>query len=117
MYQFMGEEGAARVSGRGVLTGVESDVRAGGVSVGMDGAGGIRGVRVGVDADIAEVAAKAWLEEGAGGGVERMAGGTQDVADDARSVSGSSGRGSSALDGRSGMFLLALFTHFFACRT
>ena len=72
--QFVGEEGAARVRGGGILAGGKGDVRAGRVGVGIDGASGFGGVRVGVDADVAEVMAEAGLEEGACGGVERMAG-------------------------------------------
>src|SRR5437660_1468245 len=51
--QFVGEEGAARVRGGGILAGGKGDVRAGRVGVGIDGASGFGGVRGGVDAAVA----------------------------------------------------------------
>ena len=86
------------------------------VGVGVNGAGGVGGRRIGVNAHMAEVVAEAGLEEGASGGVERMAGGTEDIADDARDMGRGGRRRGAALDGGDGLFLLALFAHFCAGR-
>src|SRR6266513_1863748 len=116
MSKFVGEEGAARVCGGRILTGGENDVRAGSIGMSVDGAGRVGGVRVGVDADIAEVVAEARLEEGACGGVQRMARRAENVTDDAGNVGWSGGGGSATANGGLRLFLLALFTHFFAGR-
>jgi hypothetical protein len=67
--QFVGEEAlAAGVVGR-EFAAVEGDVSANSSEgAGVDGSGGVRRGVVGVDADVAEVAAEARLEEGASGG-------------------------------------------------
>jgi hypothetical protein len=65
-----------------------------------------------VNTHVAEVVAEARLEERTSGGVEGMARRTKDVADDARNVDWSSGRGSAALDCWGGLFQLAFFAHF-----
>ena len=87
MSKFVGEEGAAGAGVRGVLASVEGNMRAYGVRVGVDRARGSGGCRIGVDADVAEIMAEAGLEEGASGGVERMARRTKDVTDDAWDMS------------------------------
>src|SRR5688572_7913942 len=63
MGQFVGDEVAAAVGIRLVFAGSEGDVVARGVGVGVDGAGGVAGLRVGMDSHLAEIMAEAGLHE------------------------------------------------------
>jgi hypothetical protein len=110
--ELVGYQGAAARRVRLVLIVGENDVVARGVSIRLNGTR--RGSRLlaGVNADVAEVLAEAGLEKGAGGGVERMSGRTEDVAHHAWEVRGGRWPGGAALDSWPRLFLLALCAHF-----
>jgi hypothetical protein len=65
-----------------------------------------------VHAHLAKIVTEAGLEEGAGGGVERMAGRTEDIAYNAGDMGGSRWRGDAATNRGLSLSLLAFFAHF-----
>jgi len=106
MRQFMGQEGAARLGARRVSILSESNMRTGGVCVGLNGARRRCRFRAVVHPHMAQIAAETRLEEVARGAVERPAGGAQDARDPVRQPRGTPRRGCLAMNAR--LLLLAL---------
>jgi hypothetical protein len=82
--QLVGEEPPPGRGCRLVPAAAHDDMPANGVRAGMHRCRGAAGLLVGMDADGAEVLAEARFHEGPRGGIEGMAGGSQDLVHDRR---------------------------------
>lgn len=79
--QFMGNQALPLAAAWGVLAGAEDHVGADGVGARVDGAGAVRGLRIGVHPNAAEVESQALLHLRAGGLGERVAAAAQHWSD------------------------------------
>ena len=108
MRQFVSEEAAADGGLSCELSRGKYNVPPHGVGLRTDGGGGTGGGLIGVDPDVAELAAEARLHEGAGTAVEGLAGRTQGFVDDRRSRDRANCRpGTEALHAQAVGFVLA----------
>jgi hypothetical protein len=79
MCKFVCDQGTSCTTLRLKTTGPENNVRANGVSVSINGSGGLRRTGISMHANVAEISFKFWLKEISRGAVQRQSGRTQDV--------------------------------------